>query len=80
LINYSFNSIKGALDGKDISAGNMGVTFSCAQIGMTKKGLDVTNVGTAFKKMGGEGMAKAVNGNILVNPGMADCFIKNLLG
>ena len=58
----------------------MGVAFGGADTGVAQKGLDVTDVGAAFKKMGGERMAQTVNGNVLVNFCLLDCLVENLLG
>ena len=46
---------------------------------MTEEGLDVTDVGTAFKKMGGKGVAEAVNGGAFVNSGLFQCVFENVL-
>jgi hypothetical protein len=58
----------------------MSVTFGGSYVGMTKKGLDIANVGAAFEQVGSKGMAKAVDRDFFMNSGSAESFIKNMLG
>ena len=58
----------------------MGVTFGCADACVAKEGLDVADVGTAFKEVSGKGVAEAVDRNALLDVGTADGFVKDLLG
>ena len=58
----------------------MGIAFGGADVGVTKEGLDVAYVGAAFQEVGGEGVAKAVNRNLFGDTGVADGFVKDVLG
>ena len=58
----------------------MGVALGCADTCVAEEGLDVTDVSTAFKEVGGKGVAEAVDGNALLDVGTADGFVKDLLG
>ena len=58
----------------------MGVAFSCADAGMTKKVLNVADVSAAFKKVGCKGMTEAVNRNGFFDFGAANGFFEDVLG
>ena len=68
------------MDAQNATAGDVSVALSGADTRVTEKRLDVTDVGAAFKKMGGKGVAQAVNRNVLVNFCLLNCLVKNLLG
>ena len=58
----------------------MGITLGCADTCVAEEGLDVTDVRAAFKEVGGECVAEAMDGNALLDVGTADGFVENLLG
>jgi hypothetical protein len=58
----------------------MGVAFGGTERGMAQKFLDKADVGAPFKEVGGESMAKAVNGNGLLYPGFLVGLLKDALG
>jgi hypothetical protein len=44
--------------------GHMSIAGRCIGIGMTEKGLDMTEAQTLFKQMGGKTVAKRMDGNL----------------
>ena len=74
------DSVKRAFDIENAAVGNMGIAFGCFKAGMSQKALNITDIGAIFKKVGGKGLTKAVNGNFFTNCCMADGFIEYFLG
>ena len=72
--------IKRALDAEDVTTGNVGISLCGTEGGMAEKGLNVTDVGAAFKKVGGKSMAKAVNREFFVDFGTVDGVVEDVLG
>jgi len=68
------------LDAQDAAAGDMGVAFGGAEVGVAEKGLDVADVGSAFEEVGGEGVTEAVDRGFCASGGAADGFFVNVLG
>jgi len=60
--------------------GDVGVAFSSTEGGVTEEGLNVTDVGAAFKEVGGKGVAEAVNREFFGDFGAADGVVENVLG
>ena len=74
------NAVKRAFNAENAAAGNAGVAFGGADIGMAKKFLNVADVSAAFKKVSGKGMTEAVNRDGFFDFGAADSFIEDVLG
>jgi hypothetical protein len=68
------------LDAEDGTAGYMGVSFGGTDGSMAKKLLNIADVRAVFKKMGGKGVAQAVNRSFSDNPGPEGSFLENVLG
>jgi len=56
----------------------VGVTFGGADAGMAKKFLNVADVGAAFKKVDGKGMAETVNRDDFCDFGAANSFVDDV--
>lgn len=52
--------VQGALYSEGILTGNVGVTLGGTEGGMAEEGLDITDIGAAFKEVGCKGVAEAV--------------------
>ena len=74
------NAVKRAFNAENAAAGNAGVAFGGADIGMAKEFLNVADVSAAFKKVGRKGMTEAVNRNGFFDFGAANGFVENMLG
>ena len=65
---------------EDAAAGDVGVAFGGAEVGVTEEGLDVTDVGTAFEEVGGKGVAQAVDRGFFADFCAREGSVKNILG
>jgi hypothetical protein len=54
------DGVEGAFDVKDTAAGDMGITFGGAKVGVPKKGLNVANVSAAFQEVSSESVTETV--------------------
>ncbi|AEF82251.1 hypothetical protein TREAZ_2420 [Leadbettera azotonutricia ZAS-9] len=72
--------VEGAFYLEDVAAGYVGVTFGCFEEGVTEEFLDVFDVYSVFQEMGGEGVPKTVDGNILLNASLCHGFVEYALG
>ena len=68
------------MDTEDVATGDVGIALGGAEGGVAEEGLDVTDVGAAFKEVGGESMAKAVNREFFVDFGTVDGVVEDVLG
>ena len=53
------------------------INLSCADVGMTEKGLDGANIGAVHEKVGSKTMTKGVWGDFLGNASLASIFLNN---
>ena len=58
----------------------MGVTLGGADRGVAQKFLNETDVGAAFKEVGGECVAETVDRDLFAGFGAAYSLVKNVLG
>ena len=68
------------MDAKDVAASDVGVALGGAEGGVTEEGLNVADVGAAFKEVGGKGVAEAVNRKFFGDFGATDSVVENVLG
>jgi len=50
------------------------INFGCGKIGVTKHGLDASQIGPAIQQMGGEGVPQNVRRKIMKDPGLTAMF------
>ena len=58
----------------------MGIAACGVDTGVAKKGLDVPDIGAVFEQMGGKGVTETMDRDFFGDFGVADCFVKNVLG
>lgn len=74
------DGVQGAADFQDGAAGYVGVALGGTEGGMAQEFLDVTNIGAIFKKVGGKGVAEAMDRDGFVDLGVFKGLDENVLG